>query len=326
MKIGVVGPGALGCLFAALLARAGHQVWLVDHRPERAKLIEAQGIELHDLKGRHTVPVRVTVDPAQIGPVQLLLLCVKSGDAVSAARNVLPILGTGGLLIALQNGIAHHPQLMDLLPHPWALGITAQGANLLSPGLVRHGGSGLTAVGFLAKADDSATPRLQEAADLLNRAGVSTVISSDILAEAWNKLIVNVGINALTVLEDCTNGELLGRPDALAIMRSAVQEAALVASASGIIIAADPLAMTIAVCRQTQDNISSMLQDIRHGRSTEVEAINGVIVCKAATLGIPVPANQALLAGVKALEGKGLIADSRRPEDATTLLSAADKS
>ena len=304
MKICVIGPGALGCLFGALLARAGHKVWLSDHRPERARLIEAQGLELHDQMGRLVVPVRATADPSQIGPVQLMLLCVKSDDVVSAAHNAIPALGSGGLLIALQNGIAHHPRLMELGHHPWALGITAQGANLLRSGVVRHGGSGSTSVGFLMKVDDSATLRLRETADLLNQAGISTTISTDILTAAWNKLIVNVGINALTALEDCRNGDLLRRPAALATMKSAVQEATRVALASGITITPDPVAMTIAVCRQTEDNISSMLQDIRHRRRTEVNAINGVIVCMAVALGIAAPVNQALLDGVKAIESQ----------------------
>ncbi len=304
MKVSVVGPGALGCLFAAILGRAGHQVWLLDHRAERARAIAAQGIELHDQQGSRIVPVQATVDPDRIGLVQLVFLCVKSDAVVSAARNVLPILGTDGLLIALQNGIAHHARLADVLHQPWALGITAQGANLLGPGVVRHGGSGQTSLGFLEKVDESAKRRLEEAAALLNSVGIETVICPDILATAWHKLIVNAGINALTALEDCANGELLRHPAALATLTAAVREVAQVAEALGIKIVSDPVAMTVGVCRETADNISSMLQDIRQGRHTEIEAINGMIVRQAATLGISVPINQALLAGVKVLEGR----------------------
>ena len=303
MKVCVVGPGALGCLFAAFLARAGHQVWLLDHRAERARIIDTQGIELHDQRGRSVVPVQATVDPGQIGVVKLVFLCVKSDAVAVAAREVLPILAAGGLLIALQNGIDHHALVADVFcQQPWALGITAQGATLLGTGIVRHGGSGKTTLGFLTQVDGEAKG-LREAAALLNRAGIETAISADILAAAWNKLIVNAGINALTALEGCGNGELLHRPAALATLTAAVREAAQVATALGIKIVSDPLAMTVAVCRETAGNISSMLQDIRQGRATEVEAINGMIVRQAATLGIPAPTNQALLARVKVLEG-----------------------
>ena len=303
MKISVVGPGALGCLFAAILAEAGHQVWLLDHRVERARLIEDQGIYLHDRQGQRRVSVRATADPAQIGMVQLAFLCVKSAVVEGAARNLLPILGSESLLIALQNGIAHHRLLTEILPF-WALGITAQGANLLGPGSVRHGGFGPTYLGFLADVDELIKHRLQGAVDLMSHAGIATSFSSDILAVAWNKLIVNAGINALTALEDCANGELLARPAALATLKAAVREAAQVGKACGIRIASDPVTMTVGVCRETAENISSMLQDIRQRRHTEIEAINGVIVRQAAAFGILVPTNQALLAGVKALEAE----------------------
>lgn len=303
MKISVVGPGALGCLFAALLAKAGHQVWVLDHRTERAGLIETQGIALCDRQGRQAVSVRATVDPWQIGSVDLVFLCVKSEAVAVAARDLLPLLGPGSLLIALQNGIAHHLPLSEIRPL-WALGVTAQGANELGPGVVRHGGSGPTYVGFLVEAEESAQQRLRAAADLMSSAGLPTTCSSDILSVAWNKLLVNVGINALTALEDCANGELLARPAALATLKAAVLEAAQVARACGVAVASDPVLMTVGVCRETAENISSMLQDIRKRRMTEVEAINGAIVRQAAALGIPVPVNQALLAGVKALEAE----------------------
>lgn len=303
MKICVVGPGALGSLFAALLAGAGHQVWLLDHRVDRARLIDRQGLTLQDQQGQRVVSVRATADPALLGSVELVFFCVKSDAVVRAARAIVSILGTDSLVIAFQNGIAHHQMLADILPL-WALGVTAQGATLLEPGVVRHGGSGQTAVGFLAEVDAFAKRRLQEAARLMSSAGVSTIVSADILAVAWNKLIVNVGINALTALGNCANGELLARPAALATLTAAVQEAAQVAKVTGIQITADPVGMTLAVCRKTAGNISSMLQDVRRQRHTEVEAINGMIVRQAAALGVHVPVNQALLAGVKALEAE----------------------
>lgn len=306
MKICIVGPGALGSLFAALLARSGHQVILVDHRPARAKAIAAQGIELHDQHGLSVFPVGVTADPAQIGWAPVAILCVKSADVRGAAQAVLPLLGAQGLLIALQNGIAHHPWLAELSHPSWALGITAQGAHLLGPGQVRHGGTGPTFLGFPGKVSDSANHRLREVTDLMNRAGISTSIHQDILAAAWNKLIINAGINALTALENCANGELLNRPSALATLKAAVREAARVAKARGIEVSSDPVAMTITVCRETRENISSMLQDVRHGRRTEVEAINGAILREAHALGLPAPANRALLDGVNALEGLGV--------------------
>jgi len=230
---------------------------------------------------------------------------LSAADVAEATRTILPALAPESLLVALQNGIAHHPILTELLHASWALGVTAQGATLLGPGQVRHGGDGPTILGFLGEVDNAAHGRLQAATDLLCRAGIATTVSHDIRAAAWNKLIVNAGINALTAIENCANGELLNRPAALATLKAAVLEAAKVAKACGIQVNPDPVSMTVSVCLQTRNNISSMLQDIRQGRQTEVEAINGAILRQAQTLGIPAPVNQALLLGVKGLERKG---------------------
>lgn len=302
MKICIVGPGALGCLFAALLARSGHQVFLVDHRSDRAEQLAEQGIELHDQHGVSVFRVQVTAAPAQIGWVPVIFLCVKSDDVEIAARTIHPFLGKDGLLIALQNGIAHHPRLAELAQQPWVLGVTAQGAHLIGHGQVRHGGTGPTFLGFPGEVTPTATQRLRELTEEMNRAGIPTCIRHDILTAAWNKLIVNAGINALSALENCPNGELLNRPEALSTLKAAVLEASRVAMALGIEITPDPVAMTVAVCRQTRDNISSMLQDVRQGRRTEVDAINGAIVRQARILGLPTPANQSLVARVKRLE------------------------
>lgn len=302
MKISVVGPGALGCLFAAVLARGGHQVWLVDYRPERARRIDAQGITLCDRQGKTiVVPVRATADPSQVPAVQIALLCVKSDSAAQAARAILPALGQDGLLIAMQNGITHHDQLSEMSAN-WALGVTAQGAHLVAEGVVKHGGEGLTSLGFLSPTSAEAIASVHNAADLLGQAGIPAVVVDDILAAAWNKLIINVGINALTVVEDCANGELLLRPEALSVMNAAVREAAQVAKAQGIAISEDSVARVFAVCRDTAANISSMLQDIRAGRHTEVEAINGEIVRLAERFGLSATTNRYLVSAVKQRE------------------------
>lgn len=301
VKICVVGPGALGLLLAARFAAVGHQVWILDHDAERAASLEAQGLILHDAQGQRRLSVRATSDVARIGLAPLVLLCVKSPAVETATRQILPCLDEGSLLIALQNGIAHHALLAKLLPQ-WALGVTAQGAHLLGPGEVKHGGSGSTSLGFLANIEGGAVERLRQAVDRFNEAGISTQLSADILTVAWNKLIVNAGINAISALEGCANGELLSRPDALATLKAAVSEAAQVARACRIPIVADPVALTVAVCRDTAANYSSMVQDVRRQRRTEIEAINGMIVRQAEASGVTVPVNRALVAGVKAIE------------------------
>jgi 2-dehydropantoate 2-reductase len=304
LKCAVVGPGALGCLLAASLCAVSDQpVWLVDHNQERAQFVRQQGLVLEKGGRTERFAVRSTADPAQVGPVDLVLLCVKSSAVASTLRHILPMLGDNSLLVAFQNGISHLEELEKFnFPGAWAVAVTAMGATLLDTGHIRFGGEGLTRLGCVGRSCDKSHPGLLTAARLLGQAGMQVQVEQDILSHVWNKLLVNVGINALTALYQCTNGALLENTVALDRMRAAVEEAALVARAKGIAISDDPVGLTMEVCRMTSSNISSMLQDVRKGRATEISAINGAIVAAATGLGILAPANERLLAEIKALE------------------------
>lgn len=309
-KIVIVGPGALGCLLAVNLYRTGAEVFLLDHDPERAALLNSQGIILEQGGESHRFPLPVVSDPQRIGPASLILLCVKSPAVKQTLASLSPLLGPESLLLAWQNGIAHLPLLGNAgLLSPVALAVTSLGANLTGPGQVRFAGAGITSLGFVDKGKEktAAALALYRAADLFARGGLETRFVADILAAVWDKLLVNAGINALTAIYDCANGGLLKRPEALDLLREAVKEAAAVALALGIAISPDPFARTIEVCRATAGNISSMLQDVRRGHPTEIEAINGAVLAEAGRLGLAAPINAWLVAKVKALAGRGQV-------------------
>lgn len=277
-------------------------MWLLDHESERADLLSRRGIYLIEA-APNNYPVKSTVNAELIDRTDVVLLCVKSYDVPGALGQAAPLLEDGPLLIALQNGLGHHEALRQL--KNWAVGITSQGASLIEPGVVKHGGSGLTVLGFMDQVGAEEQQCLAEVAALFEGAGLPTRISPDIEVDIWNKLLINVGINALTAIYDCPNGELLENFTAREQLRQAVREAASVAVAKGIKITADPVAMTEMVCRATSQNISSMLQDIRHGRITEIEFINGAIVSEAEFLGLAAPVNRLLAAQVRALQSYG---------------------
>jgi len=310
MKTAIIGPGALGSLFAASLAAHtnlaagdGPGLWLVDHRRERADLLNRKGIILEE-NGRQTAfSIPVTAEPATIGTVDLALLCVKSNDVKSGLAQAAPMLGQGSLLIALQNGIGHLGLLDSLqAPAAVAIGVTAQGANLAAPGHVRHAGVGVTRIGFTGRQSAEAVQMLHQAAALLTSGGIETETTDDIINFVWTKLLVNVGINALTAILDCPNGMLAEPGQAREQLTAAVREAAAVARAKGISIDGDPVANTIAISRATGSNISSMLQDVRNRRRTEIDAINGALVAEGRRLNIPVPVNEELVRRVKEIE------------------------
>jgi 2-dehydropantoate 2-reductase len=147
-------------------------------------------------------------------------------------------------------------------------------------------------------------PDLEETAQVLTEAGIETGAVADILPHLWAKLLINAGINALTAIHDCPNGALLESKTLLARLTAAVREGAAVAEKKGIRLERDPVAMTIEVCRATAANFSSMLQDVRARRLTEIDAINGALIRHARSLALPVAVNEELVRQVRALERK----------------------
>ncbi len=304
-KIVIIGPGALGCLFAARLAALdGPQVWILDRSRERADFLNRRGIKvIENDSPAGNLRLNATAGAKSIGSADLILLCVKSYDVETALVKSLPLCKSDTLLIALQNGILHLPRLISTKnPGYRAAGVTAMGATLVSTGEIKFGGSGTTQIGFLEPQDNHADKLLKNAAYILTSAAIATSIETDIRQNIWAKLMTNIGINALTVIYDCPNGGLLENPGAKQMLAQAVLEAQKVAQALGMNFGHDPVAKTYAVCRATAQNISSMLQDIRHNRPTEIEAINGAVLQEARRLGIAAPVNKELVQRVRAME------------------------
>jgi 2-dehydropantoate 2-reductase len=302
MNIVVIGPGALGCLFSARLAMAGGQVTLLDHDGARAEA-RANHLTLHSGPHHQRVELAITADPACLAWADLVLLTVKSAQVGDLLASVRCRVGPSCLIIGLQNGIGHLPFFADAAAG-LALGVTAQGATLLAPGHVRHGGDGPTALGFLQPAPAGHRSRLADMAAALTTAGLAAQVVDDIENRLWQKLLINVGINGLTVLHDCPNGALLEQAEARRRLRALVEEGVRVARALGREVGPDPVGRCLEVCRATATNISSMLQDVRNQRPTEIMAINGALVAEAKKLAIPTPENELLVREILAAQGR----------------------
>ncbi|RUM42635.1 MAG: hypothetical protein DSY80_06850 [Desulfocapsa sp.] len=304
MRIGVVGPGALGCLFATKLFSAADKgddsVTLIDHRPGRAVHLNQQGIILESTAGTETFSIPVLHDLISVPPVDVLFSCVKSYDLQDSLHSVQPLLIPETLYVFLQNGISHlQYNDADKLGATPVFATSSEGATALGPGHIRHAGSGHTCLGFPSKQTNKADDRLQCLLQRLQKCTLSCSITEDIHARIWAKLFINVGINGLTALKNCSNGELLDTSSTRNRIKILVREAKAVACAQGIAIFDDPIEATLAVCKNTASNISSMLQDIRKGRPTEIDAINGAVSRIAKEYGIPTPENDALIRNIK---------------------------
>jgi 2-dehydropantoate 2-reductase len=306
MEIVVVGPGAIGCLFAAYLTRDGSTVWLLDHRPERAKQIGERGITVESERGDFHAQMKVTAKPAEIRSADLLILCVKANNTADAAARLQGTIPPQSHLLTLQNGLGNVERLGEFFDSSRILaGATSHGATLLDVGRVRHAGYGEIWIGETGGTSSSLAGRekLQNLAATLNRAGLQAQVVDDIEAVLWRKLMVNVGINALTAILGVPNGELLRIHECTNLMDGAVAEAVTVARHCGINLnPTEEIERVRAVCRSTTTNISSMLQDVRRKKKTEIDQLNGVVVKMAAMYGTTAPVNEVLTALVRSLE------------------------
>lgn len=312
MHLLLVGPGALGCLLATIITRGiaatGDKLTLLDYNPQRAALLAADGI--HYVRGdeERTVPIAATSNPTAVAPVDVVVLCVKSYDVAASLTTCAPLLTRRTLVLFLQNGIGHldvHDHLGEACA---AFGTTTEGATLLAPGRVRHAGSGVTYLGFLAPCPPHMRELLEKTRSVLTAGALAAHTSEAVLDRIWAKLFINVGINALTATLDCKNGALLTLPGAEARMKRAVAEAGRVAAAEGIAVEDDPFLATRAVCAATAENVSSMLQDVRRKRRTEIDAINGAIVARGLTHRIETPENALLSLQVREIEARYAVA------------------
>ncbi len=299
MDVLVVGPGAMGCLFAASLRRAGVDARLLDYRPERAAEMDRKGLRVEGVGGTYGVRVPTTVGRVE-GEPEFVLVCVKSHQTEKAGRAVRDLLEGAPVVVTLQNGLGHVETLERVFGAGRVLGgVTSEGATLLGTGHVRHAGRGETTVGPRQDPPGKAE-RLSE---LFGRAGFETRCADQVQDLIWGKLIVNAGINALTALTRLRNGRLPEVSGTRKVMEGAVAEAVAVAEAKGIRLPyPDPPARVQEVCRATARNVASMLQDVLNERVTEVDYINGAIVREGKALGIPTPVNQTLTRLVQALQ------------------------
>ncbi len=209
-RVAIVGPGALGCLLAATLCRIHEKIWVLDHDSQRAALLQHSGLTLECADHLEHFSIQATADAQEIGPVDLVLLCVKSPALGHTLSSLPPLLRKNTLLLAWQNGIGHLPVLLGAeLPGALALAVTSLGAHLVGVGQVRFGGAGATSLGFLGAPPQWAELALLEAAEVFQAVGLEVGVEADILVQVWNKLLVNVGINALTAIHNCENGGLL---------------------------------------------------------------------------------------------------------------------
>jgi 2-dehydropantoate 2-reductase len=300
MKIAVLGAGAMGSIFGGWLSRR-HEVWLIDIWQEHIAAINANGLLIEEGGHNHRFQPRAVSNARNVGPVDLVIIFVKSIDTAAALTQNRELFTPQTLALTLQNGWGNAEDIGEYVnKENLYLGTTAHGGNVLGPGKVCHAGHGQTCVGVRS----GFSGRAQEIADLLTESGFETVVADNVTVMIWHKLLINAAINPLTALLNVRNGHLTEGEATRELMKNLIAEAVTVANAAGMEF--DPAAVTKEVnqvARLTSTNRSSMLQDITKKRRTEVERINGAIVAQGETFGIATPYNTMMLQLIKALEG-----------------------
>jgi 2-dehydropantoate 2-reductase len=293
MRIAIMGAGAMGSLFGAHLAEAGHDVLLVDVDRTVVAAVEADGVRIGD----RVVRAPITADPSGRGTYDAILVLVKTYDTAAAAELAAPLVGPGTVVATLQNGIGGADVLREEFgPERVLAGVTYQGATVLAPGRIRHHMHGETFLG-----DDIAAAAPLAAA--LTGGGQPTHALDPVAPRIWKKLTNNCMGNCTSALTGMSGGQMAGDDGILALQRAIATEAVAVAAGLGHDLDLEDCVHTnTSVLASSGDGRPSMLQDVEAGRRTEIETLNGAIVRHGDALGIDVPVNRAMVALVRGWE------------------------
>ena len=303
MKICFLGAGALGCSIGGVLAAGGSDVVLVDRFQAHVDAINANGLRMRVGDEEKVVKVRAYGDCQGIGPVDLIIVLVKSFHTRAAIESANALIGEKTMVMSIQNGLGHEEILAEVVGRERVLAAkTYVGGVFLKPGLIISGSKGKQT--YIGELDGELTPRLQAVVDEFNRAGLLATASTNIYGTMWDKLLVNVATGALCAITRLPYGGLYGVPEVEACALAAVAEGIAVARANHIkLTSEDPKYFwQLAAEGLPADFKTSMLQSLEKGEPTEVDFINGSVVRWGVRSSIPTPVNQTLLACTKGIE------------------------
>ena len=294
LRIAVMGAGAVGCYYGALLAKAGHPVTLIG-RPALAESVAERGLILDTAQGRETVALEAVTGPEGVAGADLVLVCVKSGDTEEAGRLMLPHLAPGAVILSLQNGVDNGERLSRVIGRPVVPVAVYVATAMEGAGHVRHHGRGDLILGTGGEA----------VAAQMTAAGISVTVSDRVRDALWTKLTINCAWNALSALGGQPYGRLFASEGVAAVLADVTAECLAVAGASDVRLPEDMLAQVRAIAATMAGQRSSTAQDLARGRQTEIDHLNGFVVRAGERLGIPTPANRVLHTLVKLAEAGG---------------------
>jgi 2-dehydropantoate 2-reductase len=295
MRIAVCGAGGVGGYFGGRLAQAGADVHLIA-RGAHLEALRTHGLRVHSVKGDFAVQVPATDDPADIGPCDYVLFCVKAFDTELAAARLGPLLGDATAVVSLQNGVDNEEKLARSVGPDHVMGGAAFiFSGIAEPGVIVHTG-GPTSITF-GELDGQVTERAQRLLACCQQAGFAAELSESIRTVLWAKLAFICAQAGMTAAVRLPIGEIRTVAAAWTAFQRLVAEVAAVAEADGtpVPLAAQERALTMAQSVEP-GSFSSLHDDLVAGRGMELDALHGFVVRRAAEHGVPVPMSEAIYA------------------------------
>ncbi|MCE9657882.1 MAG: ketopantoate reductase family protein [Burkholderiales bacterium] len=304
-RVAVVGAGAVGSFFGAMLAQAGHPVTLIG-RAAHVEAIRRHGLRLDRGGQVESVTLGASVEISAVRDADLVLFCVKSTDTEAVAEEMAPYLAPGALVLSLQNGVENAPTIARSVAQAVVPAVVYVATAMPEPGTVKHYGRGDLVIGAMRSPADggaAASTRLQDLVDFFAGARVPVRISADVMAELWAKLMVNCAYNAISGLAQAPYGRLAALPPIRELQHAVVAEVVAVARADGVELSLQQsLEAMEGIAAAMPGQLSSTAQDMARQKPSEIDHLNGFVARRGRELGVATPANQALYALVKLVE------------------------
>jgi len=291
MRIAIMGAGGVGGCLGGLLGKAGNDVWLIV-RGEHLEAIRANGLKLVRPDTEFVVQVNATDNPAEVGPVDLVLFTVKTYQNRHVITTLKPLMGHETSVITLQNGVESHEQLGAVLgPSNILPGAYWASSHILSPGVI---GEDVPAQISFGEIDDTDSLRSPDIRKVFRDAGIETEISLDPLQVLWEKFIVLSALAGITSAAQTRPKELLKYPDARAMFCNAMEESLAVGLAKGINLPDNLVQDSLKYIESLPDFQNSMHGDYEAGRATELEALSGAVIRLGKQIGVKTPVHEFL--------------------------------
>jgi 2-dehydropantoate 2-reductase len=302
-RVAIVGAGAMGSLFAAHLSGTAAEIWAFDVWREHVDEIRRHGLTVRRDGVERVVRVHATTRPDEAGPCDAVMVFVKFNQTNAAMQAARPMVGPGSFIVTLQNGIGNVEIIEAAFPGtPVVTGLTTLTSELLGPGRIEasYAGGGETHLWPRSGKVDQAVEQFRA---LLVEAGIVATLEPDIELKIWKKLVVNCCLNTMCAITGQRVGAVADAPESWPFLDGVVDEIVAVAQRRGIPLErADAGAFLRSVANEARNHEPSMLIDVRNGRATEIECLNGAVLRECERYGIAAQHNRALYALIRVME------------------------